>query len=162
VAFLDSVPSVSPWSFRHVGCAGLCLIFHQLALALAHFLHCNKQLLQEPFPMSQESARLAVAAHLHVLMRRKLGRVTDTEWMASNLEYATEVIRVCRKEDDLDLQIWADKLDAVMASLRPRRPKEVPAANEVPSTWPDSVLRGAAPEPVKARQIEQRYVGRLR
>lgn len=129
---------------------------------MAHFLHCNKQLLLELFLMSQESARLAVAAHLHVLMRRKLGRVTDTEWMACNLEYATEMIRVCRQESDLDLQIWADKLDAVMAPLRPRRPKEVPAANEVPSTWPDSVLRGAAPEPIKARQIEQRYVGRLR
>ncbi|MDB5939434.1 MAG: hypothetical protein JWP77_1798, partial [Polaromonas sp.] len=24
--------------------------------------------------------KLAIAAHLHVLMRRKTGRVTDTEW----------------------------------------------------------------------------------
>ena len=112
--------------------------------------------------MSQESARIAVAAHLHVLMRRKLGRVTDTEWMASNLEYATEIIRLCRKADDADLHSWADKLDAVMAPLRPRRVKEVAAANEVPSAWPDSVLRAAMPEPSKERQIEQRYVGRLR
>jgi len=112
--------------------------------------------------MSQESARLAVAAHLHVLMRRKLGRVTDTEWMANNLEYATEVIRVCRLEDDLDLQIWSDKLEAVMAPLRPRKPKEATAANEGPSRWPDSVLRGMSPEPARSTPVEQRYVGRLR
>ena len=29
------------------------------------------------------SEKLAVAAHLHVLLRRKTGRVTDTEWMLS-------------------------------------------------------------------------------
>ncbi|MDO8770278.1 MAG: hypothetical protein Q7K57_16555 [Burkholderiaceae bacterium] len=27
---------------------------------------------------------MGIAAHLHVLLRRKTGRVTDTEWMASN------------------------------------------------------------------------------
>ena len=41
----------------------------------------------------EDSERVAVAAHLHVVLRRKTGRVTDTEWMACNLEYATEIIR---------------------------------------------------------------------
>ena len=27
-----------------------------------------------------DSDKLAIAAHLHVLLRRKTGRVTDTEW----------------------------------------------------------------------------------
>ena len=31
-----------------------------------------------------DSDKLAIAAHLHVLLRRKTGRVTDTEWMAAN------------------------------------------------------------------------------
>ena len=31
-----------------------------------------------------DSDKLAIAAHLHVLLRRKTGRVTDTEWMAVN------------------------------------------------------------------------------
>ena len=35
-----------------------------------------------------EADKLAIAAHLHVLLRRKTGRVTDTEWMAVNAEYA--------------------------------------------------------------------------
>ena len=38
--------------------------------------------------------KLAIAAHLHVLMRSKTGRVTDTEWMASTPAYAAEIIRL--------------------------------------------------------------------
>ena len=36
----------------------------------------------------EDSERLAIAAHLHVVLRRKTGRVTDTEWMAGNQLYA--------------------------------------------------------------------------
>ena len=44
------------------------------------------------------SQKLAIAAHLHVLLRRKTGRVTDTEWMAENLDYAREI--VLRRQSD--------------------------------------------------------------
>ena len=63
--------------------------------------------------------KLAIAAHLHVLMRRKTGRVTDTEWMASNPAYAAEIIRLAHLKaaegghDDLGL--LADRLEAAMA-----------------------------------------------
>jgi hypothetical protein len=58
------------------------------------------------------SARLAVAAHLHVLMRRRLARATDVEWMASNRDYATEIIRLANESPHEDLHEWAAKLDA--------------------------------------------------
>ena len=45
--------------------------------------------------MSQNEA-FAAAAHLHVLLRRKTGRVTDTEWMVSNFEYAQAIVRFAR------------------------------------------------------------------
>lgn len=57
---------------------------------------------------------VALAAHLHVLLRRKIGRVTDTEWMAQNAEYALEVLRIARSENDADLRLWADRFEAVM------------------------------------------------
>lgn len=61
------------------------------------------------------SQKLAIAAHLHVLLRRKTGRVTDTEWMSENQEYAREVVRFARqkaKEDGhADLAEWAGKLE---------------------------------------------------
>jgi len=122
--------------------------------------------------MSQESSRLAIAAHIHVLIRRKLGRVTDTEWMARNLDYANEIIRVCRAENDPDLASWADKLDVALDDLRPRRPAKtiempvaaapVAAVSGEASTWPDSVMAALQQNVQAMRQVEQRYVGRLR
>lgn len=74
------------------------------------------------------SEKIAIAAHLHVLLRRKTGRVTDTEWMAANREYAAEITRFARekaREDGhQDLAMWAEKLEEIMAApeLRQRVP----------------------------------------
>lgn len=98
------------------------------------------------------SEKLAIAAHLHVLLRRKTGRVTDTEWMAGNTEYAVEIIRFARasaeKDGHTDLGEWADKLEATMA-LAPRSgaiavktvraPSTAPAPSETPK---DRYIRG--------------------
>jgi hypothetical protein len=68
--------------------------------------------------MMLPSEKLAIAAHLHVLLRRKTGRVTDTEWMADNAQYAAEIVRFARakaREDGhADLRVWADKLAQAM------------------------------------------------
>jgi hypothetical protein len=75
------------------------------------------------------SEKLAIAAHLHVLLRRKTGRVTDTQWMADNAEYAAEIVRFARKsareDGHTDLAEWADKLE--LAMFPP--PAAAPAAN---------------------------------
>ncbi len=64
--------------------------------------------------------KIAIAAHLHVLLRRKTGRVTDTEWMATNMEYAAEIVRFSRdkaaEDGHLDLRVWADRLEEIMAT----------------------------------------------
>lgn len=76
------------------------------------------------------SERLAIAAHLHVLLRRKTGRVTDTEWMAINTEYAAEVVRFARErarsDDQPELAEWAAKLEAALepAQQAPRPLRE--------------------------------------
>ena len=82
------------------------------------------------------SQRLAVAAHMHVLLRRKTGRVTDTEWMADNLEYALEIVRFARSKADEDnhpeLHEWADKLELVALEPKPAaRTPLVPSALQV-------------------------------
>jgi hypothetical protein len=68
--------------------------------------------------------KIAIAAHLHVLLRRKTGRVTDTEWMAGNLEYAAEIARFAREkaaeEGHPDLAVWADRLEEIMAEPEPK------------------------------------------
>ena len=76
------------------------------------------------------SQKIAIAAHLHVLLRRKTGRVTDTEWMAVNLEYAMEIIRFARakalEDGHVELTEWAEKLEK--AVLEPTPERRVPLA----------------------------------
>lgn len=71
------------------------------------------------------SEKLGIAAHLHVLLRRKSGRVTDVEWMASNAEYAQEVIRFARiqakESGHADLDEWANKLELAVLQPEPKR-----------------------------------------
>lgn len=78
---------------------------------------------------------LAIAAHLHVLLRRKTGRVTDTEWMASDRAYAAEIVRFSRakaiEENAPDLADWAAKLERAMANpAAPARPTLVAMASQ--------------------------------
>ncbi|WP_201449993.1 hypothetical protein [Hydrogenophaga sp. PBL-H3] len=60
----------------------------------------------------------AMAAHLHVLLRRKTGRVTDTEWLTSNADYAREIVRFTREkataDEHADLRALADKLETAL------------------------------------------------
>ncbi|MDB5844816.1 MAG: hypothetical protein JWP79_2126 [Polaromonas sp.] len=83
--------------------------------------------------------KLAIAAHLHVLMRRKTGRVTDTEWLASNPAYAAEIIRLAHLKaaegGHDDLGQLADRLEAAMAvadtpAYRPLAQRLTEAARE--------------------------------
>ena len=111
--------------------------------------------------MSQNEA-LAAAAHLHVLLRRKTGRVTDTEWMASNADYALAIVRFAREkaasEGHTDLVPLADRLEILMNRI------EAPARK----TLLEAVTTArASPAPVPAQASTQdnqstRYIGRLR
>lgn len=92
----------------------------------------------------------ATAAHLHVLLRRKTGRVTDTEWMATNADYAREIVRFAREkaagEGLEDLLPWIDKLETVigqMGTAAARKPLLQAAAE---------TLRSGQVSPAAARQ----------
>lgn len=58
--------------------------------------------------------KFATAAHLYVLLRRKCGRVIDTVWMARDVEYALEVLRVAREQSDTDIARLADRFETLM------------------------------------------------
>ncbi len=124
-----------------------------------------------------DSEKLAIAAHLHVLLRRKAGRVTDTEWLATNTAYATEIIRFTRQkaaeDGHTDLAEWADKLEQVFTTSPAVRPALVQARPAMSSSDHLRVVASAPPlaavvstddassSVAGAVQIE-RYVGRLR
>jgi hypothetical protein len=76
--------------------------------------------------------KIAIAAHLHVLLRRKTGRVTDTEWMATNREYALEIVRFAREkaiqDGHADLGIMANRLADIMDLTAPAQAAPAPRA----------------------------------
>lgn len=107
-----------------------------------------------------DTNKLAIAAHLHVLLRRKTGRVTDTEWMAVNAEYAQEIVRFARqraREDQVpELETLADRLDNALhpaLNTAQRRTSQDVAA---PAARP---LQGP---PLKPAPEVPRYVGGIR
>ncbi len=108
------------------------------------------------------SDTLAAAAHLHVLLRRKTGRVTDTEWMASNAEYARAMIAFARasaaENGHEDLLPLAARVEELMHLAPPPPAPEPPVL-----TSPIEVVAAPADEAAKPKEeVSNRYVGRLR
>lgn len=103
------------------------------------------------------SQKLAIAAHLHVLLRRKTGRVTDTEWMAENLEYGLEIVRFTRakalEDGHPDLNEWADKLEKALleSGAKPvQRPLAQTALQMLRERNATAVEAAPVPEPAPA------------
>ena len=103
------------------------------------------------------SEKIAIAAHLHVLLRRKTGRVTDTEWMATNQQYAVEIARFAREkaaeDGHMDLIAWADKLEESMATPDPKL--RVPLVRMVTDAVKERSLLAAQPGHLPDRQSAQ-------
>ncbi|BEP94707.1 hypothetical protein KW843_18855 [Acidovorax sp. sif1233] len=108
-----------------------------------------------------DSDKLAIAAHLHVLLRRKTGRVTDTEWMAANAEYALEIVRFARQraqEDNApELTEWADRLDQAIHAAPPAAPRR-----PLLDVATQAVRQRMAPPPPEPAPEVPRYVGGIR
>lgn len=102
-----------------------------------------------------DSETVAIAAHLHVLLRRKTGRVTDTEWMATNAEYAAEIVRFARaraaEDGHEDLAEWATRLEV---AVRSQPPSKVPLV--------EATRARRAQEEQETQDDPSRYVGGLR
>ena len=99
------------------------------------------------------SDRVAIAAHLHVLLRRRTGRVTDTEWMASNEEYARAMVRFSReraREDSApELEEWAGRLERAWDTpVEQARQSFMEAAMRTVAMRPGG--EAAAPKPASA------------
>ena len=63
----------------------------------------------------------ALAAHMHVLLRRKAGRLTDTEWLTTNADCAWEIVRFTREKAAGHARAAKPRTRATSAeSVRPR------------------------------------------
>lgn len=126
----------------------------------------------------------AIAAHMHVLLRRKTGRVTDTEWLATHADYAHAMVCFAREkaasDGHVELLHWADKLEAALPHMgaaarqgvRPNAAKapETPHAaapqgfadSTIASGFGESVPPGLADKAEGGGVSDTRYIGRLR
>ena len=107
------------------------------------------------------SERIAIAAHLHVALRRKAGRVTDTDWMAVNDEYAREILKITRakaqEDNDASLLELAQRLEqALVTSSAPPPPPLVQRV--VQAVEARKAIDPAPPLP----DAGQQYIGGLR
>ena len=113
----------------------------------------------------EDSERLAIAAHLHVVLRRKTGRVTDTEWMAGNQLYAQAMadfaLAHAHEKADEELARLAQRLQSSWSS--PSTPRR--GGTSSPTAAP-VVASASAPALAEEPQIlprsAPRYVGGLR
>ncbi len=123
-----------------------------------------------------ESDKLAIAAHLHVSLRRATGRVTDVQWLLRDRVYAREIVQLALAQaEQPDLQRWARKFELAMdlaelGALAPEAADSGLSTLSPPTGFGDSMLdsrldsrigdtRPAGQERAPARA---RYVGRLR
>lgn len=120
---------------------------------------------------------MAVAAHLHVILRRKTGRVTDIEWLVANPDYAQAIADFAKLKAkelaDTDLELWALKLELANQHRPPRGAKPLVQlaidsvqANQSKAMAADPVVPNARvaaePEPAKPENSAGRYIGGIR
>ena len=112
--------------------------------------------------MSQNEA-FAAAAHLHVVLRRKTGRVTDTEWMVSNADYARAVVHFAREkarsEGLAELLPLADRLESLTASATVAPPRSAAPVSHLAGA---GGMGNASTTSTNTTDISARYIGRLR
>lgn len=58
-----------------------------------------------------ESERFSIAALIGVILRRKLGRTIDVQWLVKDSVYAREIINLCHEQKNDDLTNYANKLE---------------------------------------------------
>lgn len=111
----------------------------------------------------EDSERLAIAAHLHVVLRRKTGRVTDTEWMAGNQLYAQAMadfaLAHAHEKADEELARLAQRLQGSWSS--PGTPRRVGTSSPAPVAASASAP-ALAHDPQILPRSAPRYVGGLR
>lgn len=102
-----------------------------------------------------ESEKLSVAGLLYVMLRRKLNRTIDVEWMLHDEGYAKEIMKLARQQGVAELTHYADRLDELMFGRIVALPS-APVRQE--KTEAEVTLNDQAGEAALASQ----YVGSLR
>jgi hypothetical protein len=106
-----------------------------------------------------ENQTFALAARLHVILRREMGRITDVEYMRLDPAYCRHVLDLVGSAEPEEVRSLCSKLDDLYFGshgLFVRHALVQPVAAE------PVALQAAPPPPYAVVATQERYVGRLR
>lgn len=86
-----------------------------------------------------ENEKFSLATQIFVRLRRNSGRMIDVIWMATNAEYAAEILRIAREAGDPDLSQIADRFEAALNSSGRPSSASTPAPSQADRDTPDEV-----------------------
>lgn len=99
-----------------------------LAMGAAASRRMDRRMSIAPAPAADlDVERLAIAARLHVLLRRITGRLIDIDWLVVNDDYASEIVRLARLQAHQlgrpELAACADELARASAQVQAAAPR---------------------------------------
>lgn len=75
----------------------------------------------------------SLSARIHVLLRRETKRIVDVEWMAVNVEYVREILKISLATDNAELRELVQRIEALHPLLIKARTSKSLAHKETES-----------------------------
>lgn len=72
----------------------------------------------------------SLSARIHVLLRRETKRIVDVEWMAVNVEYVREILKISRATNNVELLELVQRIEALHPLLPRVRPAQIAHGEE--------------------------------
>ncbi len=105
-----------------------------------------------------DSEKMSIASLMYVSLRRLTSRIIDVEWMMHNQDYAKEIIALARRQGNVELQHYAERMEELLGGkTSPPRPAVVAAPVDDPLIDPISAHHAS-----EDSAIASRYIGSLR
>ncbi len=106
-----------------------------------------------------DNEKISIAALISVILRRKLGRTIDVQWLAKDATYAREIIKLSRAQSLDDLTGYANKLETLIFGATAAVTKP---AVEVNRNFADTKLADEEEEIDEIKIDVSKYIGHLR
>ena len=108
-----------------------------------------------------DNEKISVAALISVILRRKIGRTIDVQWLIKDPTYAKEIINLSKKQGLDDLTGYANKLETFFSENNAS--KEVTKVPVAETNKMFSATKVGFEEEVDETKIDlSKYIGHLR
>jgi len=112
-----------------------------------------------------DNEKISLAALISVILRRKIGRTIDVQWLIKDATYAREIITLSRSQGLDDLTGYANKLEALFFEKNAIKSpnKSAPVEHSKVATEGKALLEEDVEEEIDESKIDlSKYIGHLR